>query len=90
MKRWIGAGIVAAALVFGGSVTTCPAAAAPRVKMQASGTSGSIDISARRHHRRYARDYAYHYYGRPIYYRPYPYQAPAPFTFGIGFGPSWW
>ena len=22
--------------------------------------------------------------------RPYPYDAPAPFIFGIGFGPVWW
>jgi hypothetical protein len=24
-----------------------------------------------------------------VYYRPYPYASPAPFTFGIGYGPSW-
>jgi hypothetical protein len=30
-----------------------------------------------------------YYYDRPVYYRPYPYVSPAPFTFGIGFGPKW-
>ncbi|QPF88437.1 hypothetical protein IC762_01725 [Bradyrhizobium genosp. L] len=33
--------------------------------------------------------YAPYYYGRPSTYRPYPYAVPAPFTFGIGFGPFW-
>ena len=39
------------------------------------------------YYRPYYRPY---YYDRPVYYRPYPYHSPAPFTFGIGFGPAWW
>ena len=43
------------------------------------------------YYRPYYRPYHYrpYYYARPVYYRPYPYYSPAPFTFGIGFGPFW-
>jgi hypothetical protein len=93
MRSWIAAAIVAAALLAFGPVLVDPAAAAP--KRQIDGASHATDFSAHRHHRRYHRhhgrsNYQPYYYGRPVYYRPYPYQTPAPFTFGIGFGPSWW
>ena len=101
MKSMIGAAFVAGALVVACPVAINPAAAAPPVKTQTAGTSDATDFSAQRYHRRYYRHYGYYrpyyrphyrsyYYGRPAYYRPYPYYAPAPFTFGIGFGPSWW
>ena len=95
MKSWIAAAFVAVALVAFGQAAVNPAAAAP--KTQAAGTSDVTNFGAHRHHRRYHRHYGCHrphaqpyYYGRPTYYRPYPYQTQAPFTFGIGFGPSWW
>lgn len=96
MKQWTGAALVAAALMFTGPAATGPAVAAPEAKVQSGGTSSTTGIDSRRHHRRYVRHTAYrpvhqpYYYGRPTYYRPYTYQVPAPFIFGIGFGPSWW
>ena len=94
MRSWIAAAFVAGALVvFGPAVN--PAVAAP--KKQDADATRSTNFSAHRHHRRHHSHDGHHrrhdqpyYYGRPIYYRPYPYQSPAPFTFGIGFGPSWW
>ena len=97
MKSLIAAAFVAGALVLAGSAAITSAAAAPQAKTQNAGASDATDFSAHRHHRRYHRHYGHYrphyrpyYYGRPVYYRPYPYSAPAPFTFGIGFGPSWW
>ena len=95
MKSLIGAALVAGALVVAGPAAINPAAAAPQAKRKLAGTSDATDFSAH-DHRRYYRHYGNrpyyrpYYYGRPVYYRPYPYYAPAPFTFGIGFGPSWW
>jgi hypothetical protein len=100
MKSLIGAAFVGGALALVDPAAIDPAAAAPKGKLQTAGTSDATDFSAHRYHRRY-RPYGYyrsyyrpyyspHYYGRPAYYRPYPYDAPAPFTFGIGFGPLWW
>ena len=96
MKSLIGAALVAGALVFAGPAAISPVAAARQAKVQSAGTSDATDFSAHRHVRRYHRHHGYYrpydrpyYYGRPVYYRPYPYDAPAPFTFGIGFGPLW-
>jgi hypothetical protein len=97
MKSLIGAAFVASALVVAGPAAIGSVAAAPQTKAQSAGTSEATDFSAHRYHRRYYRHYGYsrpyyrpYYYSRPVYYRPYPYYAPAPFTFGIGFGPVWW
>ena len=97
MKSLIGAALVAGALVVAGSATISPVAAAPQVEAQSPGTSDATDFSAHRYVRRHYRHYGYYrphyrpyYYNRPVYYRPYPYSSPAPFTFGIGFGPVWW
>jgi hypothetical protein len=57
--------------------------------------SDATDIGSRRQHRRLLHgdatgpNYRPTYYDRPQYYRPYPYNVPAPFVFGFGFGP-WW
>ena len=97
MKSLIATALGAATLVLVGSAAITSAAAAPQAKTQTAGASDATDFSAHRHHRRHHRHYGYdrpydrpYYYGRPVYYRPYPYSAPAPFIFGIGFGPSWW
>jgi hypothetical protein len=97
MKSLIGAAFVASALVVAGPGAIDRAAAAPQAKTQSAGTSDATDFSAHRYVRRHYRHYGYSrpyyrptYYSRPVYYRPYPYYAPAPFTFGIGFGPVWW
>jgi hypothetical protein len=92
MKRLIGAAVVAGALAWAGLASISPAAAAaPQMKAQASGTSETTDLGARRYHRRYYRPYYRpYYYARPYYYRPYPYYTPAPFPLGLGFGPFWW
>ena len=94
MKGLIGAAFVAGALLFTVPAVIGQAAAAPQGKAQRAGTS---DATEHRHVRRHHRHYGYyrpyyrpHYYDRPVYYRPYPYSSPAPFTFGIGFGPAWW
>lgn len=95
MKRWIGAAVFAGALAFAGPAAINSAAAgAPQIKTQTVGLSGATEFSAQRYNRRYYR-YGYrpyyqpYYYARPQYYRPYPYYAPAPFPFGLGFGPLW-
>ncbi|SDO27879.1 hypothetical protein [Afipia sp. GAS231] len=93
MKRLIGAALVAGAFVFATPATIDQVAAAPQAKSAV--TRDPIDISARRHYRHHDRHYGYrtydrsYYYARPYYYRPYPYYAPAPFPFGLGFGPFW-
>ncbi len=97
MKSLIATVPVAATLVLAGLAAITSASAAPQAKTQSAGTFDATDFSANRHNRRYHRHHGYHrpqyqprYYGRPAYYRPYPYQTLAPFTFGIGFGPTWW
>jgi hypothetical protein len=94
MTRWIGAALLAATLMFGGSAAIGTAAAAPlQAAVQQPGASDATDLSARRrvHCRHYAnRSYDRpYYYDRPTYYRPYPYAVPVPFFLGFGFGP-WW
>ncbi len=102
MKRWIGAAIMALALMFCGSVAIDPVAAAPFV--QEPQAARATDFSAHRYHRRYYRQvyrpyygYGYrpyyrpYYYARPAYYRPYPYYYQpypyyAPAAFPLGFG----
>jgi hypothetical protein len=91
MRRWVGA-IILAVLISGGSATIHSAAAASRhATAQKPEASQAMDLSARRrtHHyvsRSYDRP---HYDDRPETYRLYPYVLPAPFPFGLGFGP-WW
>lgn len=97
MKSLIGAAFVASALVVAGPAAIGSVAAAPQTNAQSAGTSDATDFSAHRYVRRYHRHHGYYrpyyrpyYHSRPVYYRPYPYYTPAPFTFGIGFGPVWW
>ena len=104
MKGLIAAACIAVVLTVAGPGAIDNAAAAPQVKPQRAGTSDATDFSAHRYHRRHYRHYGYYrpyyrpysgahyrpyYYARPVYYRPYPYDSPAPFTFGVGFGPFW-
>jgi hypothetical protein len=95
MRPLLGMAVVAAALALSG-----PAAAASADKVTPAQTqaakSGATDFSARRRHYRHnyrARYSSYRpyptYYARPVHYRPYPYAVPAPFVFGIGYGPFW-
>jgi hypothetical protein len=98
MKRLIGATLVAIAFAAP-SVIAQASAETPQTRMQGSATKAATDFSARRYTRPPYRHYGYrpyyqpyyqpHYYARPYYYRPYPYYAPAPFPFGLGFGPFW-
>jgi hypothetical protein len=91
MRRWIGA-IILAVLISGGTAAIHSAAAESRqAAVQKPETSQAMDFSARRRIHRYAyRPYERPtYYDRPETYRPYPYVLPAPFPFGLGFGP-WW
>ena len=99
MKWLIGVGFVAAAVAFAGPSLIDRASAAAKsgtqTKAQSVAGRGVTDISARRYYRRYYHAYGYRpyyrpYYARPYLYRPYPYAVPAPFPFGIGFGPFWW
>jgi hypothetical protein len=91
MTRWIGASVLALALMFGGSAAIDSAAAA-QAALQKPQPRQATDLSARRrtpHPTRYAyRPQAQPYYNdRPAYYRPYPYAWPLPFFLGFGFGP---
>jgi hypothetical protein len=92
MKRLLAAAMFAGVLVLSGSAVTGPAsAAAPQAGVKAVASSQATDFSARRYYRYgYRPYYRPNYYARPYYYRPYPYYAPAPFPFGLGFGPFWW
>jgi hypothetical protein len=96
MKSLIGGAVIAGVLAVAGPQAINPAAAAPQAKAQRAQSSDATDFSAQRYHRRHYRHYGNYrpyyrpYYWRPVYYRPYPYDTPAPFTFGIGFGPVWW
>ena len=97
MRRLICTVLVGGALAVGGPGAIETVQAAPRATAQTVGTSDATDFSAHRHYRRHHRHAGYYrphhrpyYYGRPVYYRPYPYDSPAPFTFGIGFDPAWW
>jgi hypothetical protein len=96
MKSLIGAAFIVSALAVAGPAAISPVAAAPQAKAHSAGTSDATDFSAHRHVRRYYRYHGNHrphslpyYYDRPVYFRPYPYSTPAPFTFGIGFDPLW-
>jgi hypothetical protein len=93
MMRWVGAGVLAFTLMVGASTAIHPAAAASlQAVEQKPEASQAKDLSTRHRTHRYAyRTYARpHYYDRPEYYRPYPYVLPAPFPFGLGFGPWWY
>lgn len=92
MRSGLSAVFVAAALIVAGP----GAIAAPSAKTNGAGASTSTDFSVDRHHKRYHRHAGHwrpyppaRYYARPVFYRPYPYRTPAPFIFGIGFGPAW-
>lgn len=91
MTKRIGAGILAAAWMFGGSVAITSAAAAPlqtAVEKQQADETGDLGARRRiRHHHRYV----YRPIGRPSYYDRPSYYAPAPFFpfLGLGYGP-WW
>jgi hypothetical protein len=100
MSKWFGPVVLALAPIFAISAIEAAAAGTSQVALRQHGTSqqaisDATDIGSRRQHRRLLhRDatgpyYRPTYYDRPQYYRPYPYNVPAPFVFGFGFGP-WW
>ena len=78
---------------FSGPAINSAAADALQVAAQLPGTAEATDVSSRRSHRphRYHHGdrahYRPRYYARPYEYRPYPYSTPAPFVFGLNFGP---
>jgi hypothetical protein len=91
MTRWIGAGVLTLALMFGGSAAIAPAVAAQSA-VQTPQPRQAPDLNARHgaaHPARYADrpQVQPYYYDRPSYYRPYPYALPLPFFLGFGFQP---
>jgi hypothetical protein len=93
MTKWIGAALLAGALMLGNAASIGPAGATPLpATVHNPHASDATDFSARRRIRQ-ERRYAYrtydrpYYYDRPTYYRPYPYAVPLPFFLGFGFGP---
>jgi hypothetical protein len=92
MVRWISAAVLTVSLMLGGDAAIDLATAAPaQRKMQKPVTSGTTDVSARRHHQ-HAHHYTYHpyypyaYYDRPRYYSPGPFLLLPP-SFGYGWEP---
>lgn len=97
MRPLLGMAVVGAALALSGPAAVAASNKVPQAISQAA-KSDATDFSAHRRHYRHGprpdyRHSAYRpypdYYARPVYYRPYPYVAPAPFVFGIGYGPFW-
>lgn len=87
MARWIALAAVAIALAAGQ-----PHASAAHRATIPEASAGIAVFDVRRHGRahdlvRPAVPHDPRYYARPVYYRPYPYAAPAPFV--LGYGP-WW
>jgi len=87
MTKWI-----ALAVAVGLGASLPHASLAQRVTKLPDASAGRAVFDGRRHVRyddsvRYVPRPDPHYYARPIYYRPYPYGAPAPFV--VGFGPFW-
>jgi len=91
MAKWIGAVILAATLMLGGSAAINSAAAVPlQTTVQKQQTSEATGVSARlpirhRHHAAYRPTYRPFYYDRPYYYAPAPF---FPFL-GLGYGALW-
>ncbi len=89
MKTAIGAAILAA-----GILAAAMASPEARAAAQTANSPEAVDLNTRHRDRRddrhvYRPAYQPHYYGRPTYYRPYPYESPVPFFLGFGFDP-WW
>jgi hypothetical protein len=79
MLRWIGAALLAAGVIFGGSPVILSAMAAEASPAMRSADAATIGAGAQRrnHHQRYAyRPYYPYYYGRPYYYSPGPFFLP--------------
>lgn len=90
MARPIGIAVAIGLIV--GSQGASVAASQDAAKAKPKASASAADIGARRHMRhhvgeRHIAPDAPRYYARPVYYRPYPYGAPAPFVFG--YGPFW-
>ncbi len=89
----IGAVMLVAGLMFGGSAAMSSAiASALQATARQPHAVKAADFSTRRHarhHYRYAyRDFYLTYYERPYYYAPAPY---VPFNYGYFVGPwAWW
>lgn len=104
MKTWISAGLVTAAIAFGGAFASTHATAAPQPSQKATSVKAeaATDISSarRRHHvRRHYMHGAYYHGYAPRYVRPYPrayYLQPAysgrPYGYGgyDGYRPSYY
>jgi hypothetical protein len=95
MKAWIGAALVAAAVMLGTPAVTRATAMEPQMARAANAVDATEFSARRRHHRahrhyRQLHVYAPAYYARPYYYRPYRGLTPFfPFGFGYGLDPSW-
>jgi len=90
MAKWIGAAILVATLMTGGSAAINSAAAAPLQTAAQKQTSEAANLGSHRrirYHDRtiYRPTYQPYYYDRPVYYAPTPF---FPFL-GLGYGP-WW
>jgi hypothetical protein len=90
MAKRIGAAVLTATLMFGGSIAGNSAVAIPsQTAVQKQPTGGPVDLGARRrvqHHRYVDRPtYQPYYYDRPVYYTPAPFFA----FLGLGYGPLW-
>jgi len=93
MIRWFATALAALSLILPPAAIKSAAADALQVAAQEPGRAKATEVSSRRSHRRH-RDqqvdrvhYRPRYYARPYEYRPYPYSTPAPFVFGLNFGP---
>jgi hypothetical protein len=93
MLRWIGAGLLAATVIFGGSPAVSSAIAAEASSAMRPADAAAIGAGAQRriHHQRYTyRPYYPYYLGRPFYYSPGPFFLPDRPSWARGWDQWWW
>jgi hypothetical protein len=92
MLRWIGAVMLAAAVISGGSPVKLSAMAAEAASTMPAADATASGTGARRHthHQHYAyRPYYPYYLGRPYYYSPGPFFLPDAPSWARGWD-QWW
>ena len=92
MLRWIGAAVLAAAVILGGSpvIPSAMAAEVSSATRPADAATIRAGTQRRNHHQHYAyRPYYPYYLGRPFYYSPGPFFLPDALSWARGWDQTW-